>query len=511
MRHFSHSIITAILLLLAGCRPKNENIVILYENDVHCAIENYAKLAGLRDAIADTANVALVSSGDFLQGGTAGAISTGKYIVDLMKATGYDAVTLGNHEFDYNMPRMKALLDTLAVPVVCVNLRESKSNKHLYAPYTIKKFGKKKVAFIGATTPTTRTTEEYAFVDEEYNELYNLSPDSLIAQIQQAATSARNEGADFVVLLSHLGEEPTEFHSDSHHIIHSTTGIDVVLDGHSHSVIACDTVLNKAGVPVTISQTGTRLAYVGKLVITPNGKIHTQLIPTSEIKQESEAVKKVRHNIDVQSSGFTQKVVGTCEYMLLVRNDTEGKVARKRETNAGDFATDAIMEHCHTDMVMINAGGLRTNLPEGEVTIGSILDMAPYDNQLTIVEETGAKIVELLTACTQTLPKDDGDFPQVSGLKFDINGSKHTVSNVQVLNKTTKQYEPIDMQKTYTIGTLDYTVTGGGFRGLLRHSKVVKKDNKTLSDMISLYIQQTLNGNIGKTYAAPQGRINITY
>ncbi|MBP3717673.1 MAG: bifunctional metallophosphatase/5'-nucleotidase [Paludibacteraceae bacterium] len=534
-----HLLVCGLALSLFGCKTlqkaipagKEKSIVVLYENDVHCATENYAKLAGLRDAVADTAYVALVSSGDYLQGGTAGAISTGQYVIDVMKECGYDAVTIGNHEFDYKMPRMIELLRQLGStpittnhpyshmqsgnigqppPVTCVNLCDSKTNKELYRPYILKQLGNKKIAFVGATTPTARKTEEYAFVDKDYNELYNLSPDSLTDLIQKAVNNARQAGADYVVLLAHLGEEKNEFNSDSHSIARQTTGIDVVLDGHTHSEIIGDTVHNKTGQTVVISQTGTKLKNIGKLVITPNGTITTELVPTSQLTRENEKVKRAYTITCEKSSNFTEQVIGDNETLLLVR-DNGKKVIRLRETNAGDFVADAVMDYCKSDITMVNAGSIRTNLPSGEVTNGGIMDLAPYDNRLTVVEETGAKIVELLTACIQSLPNADGDFPQVAGLRFEIDGTNHTVSNVMVMNKSTRQYEPIKPDQLYTIGTTDYTVKGGGFKGLLRHSKIVREDNKTMSDMVALYLKYTLKGHIGKEYAEPQGRINLKY
>lgn len=534
-----HLLVCGLSLSLFGCKTpqkaipagKEKSIVVLYENDVHCATENYAKLAGLRDAVADTAYVALVSSGDYLQGGTAGAISTGQYVIDIMKECGYDAVTIGNHEFDYKMPRMIELLRQLGTtplttnyphihmqsgnigqppPVTCVNLRDSKTNKALYRPYILKQLGNKKIAFVGATTPTARKTEEYAFVGKDYNELYNLSPDSLTDLIQKAVNNARQAGADYVVLLAHLGEERNEFNSDSHSIARQTTGIDVVLDGHTHSEIIGDTVHNKTGQTVVISQTGTKLKNIGKLVITPNGTITTELVPTSQLTRENEKVKRAYTITCEKSRNFTEQVIGDNETLLLVR-DNGKKVIRLRETNAGDFVADAVMDYCKSDITMVNAGSIRTNLPSGEVTNGGIMDLAPYDNRLTVVEETGAKIVELLTACIQSLPNADGDFPQVAGLRFEIDGTNHTVSNVMVMNKSTRQYEPIKPDQLYTIGTTDYTVKGGGFKGLLRHSKIVREENKTMSDMVALYLKYTLKGHIGKEYAEPQGRINLKY
>lgn len=153
---------------------KQRNIVILYENDVHCAMDGYAKLAGLRDAIADTADVCLVSNGDYVQGQTVGAISKGQYVVDVMQALSYDAITLGNHEFDYGMERMYELLRQVPAPIVCCNLYDKRSGRMVFAPFVMKRVGNKKIAFVGVVTPTSMEDEAYAFRDEKDSLIYDL-------------------------------------------------------------------------------------------------------------------------------------------------------------------------------------------------------------------------------------------------------------------------------------------------------------------------------------------------
>ena len=172
-RHFLAPLLLALAALLAtSCQkdpvePQQErhSIVILFENDVHCAIDGYARIAGLRDAIADTAWAALVSSGDFLQGAVSGAISTGGYIVDIMRSMHYDAVTPGNHEFDYGVPRLQELFDGFNAPVLCCNLFDMQEHR-LYDAYTIRTYGDRRVAFVGVLTPLTElSNERYSFYD----------------------------------------------------------------------------------------------------------------------------------------------------------------------------------------------------------------------------------------------------------------------------------------------------------------------------------------------------------
>ena len=186
MKNVSHVIIMLLVgILVVGCgttksslvnQPttlKPKSIVILYENDVHCDIDGYAQLRGLADAIqkSDTSYVGIVSSGDFLQGALAGAISRGQFIVDIMKNVGYDAITLGNHEFDYGTPRMVELLPQIGVPIVSSNLYEYGASTPMYPPYVIKQYGNKRIAFVGTTTPETLRSESYAFFEKTGKQL----------------------------------------------------------------------------------------------------------------------------------------------------------------------------------------------------------------------------------------------------------------------------------------------------------------------------------------------------
>ncbi|MBP5457717.1 MAG: bifunctional metallophosphatase/5'-nucleotidase [Paludibacteraceae bacterium] len=493
----------------AVVRTQDKSIVILYENDVHCAIDNYAKLAGLRDAVADTAYAAVVSSGDYLQGGTAGAISKGKYIVDIMKSVEYDAVTLGNHEFDYKVPQMMSLLNYLAAPVTCVNLKDKKTGQNVYMPFVLRKYGIKTVAYIGVTTPTARYTEEYAFLDKDGNEIYELSEKNVYELVQKAVDKARSLGANYVILLSHVGEDDNNTHVESHGLIANTIGIDAVLDGHTHSVVPTQYVADKAGRKVLISQTGTKLANVGKLCISKNGVITNELVPISSITRENAVVRHTTDSIKALAQNFTSKHVGTTDYKLRILDDKGNQQIRLAETNAGDLVADAFRIIVGSNIGMTNGGGVRSEVNAGELKMGDIIDLLPYDNYLYEVEVEGSTIALLLTKCIQGLPLEDGDFPQVSGITFDIDAAAHQVSNIKILDPATNKYEPIKMNGLYTIATTDYCITGGGFRGVLKDSKVTKTGLMIYSEALVEYISNNLNGHVGKEYAEPQGRIKF--
>ena len=170
--------------------------MVLYENDVHGQIDGYPKLAGLRDAISqsDTAWTAVGSCGDYLSGGVACSLRKGEYIVTLMNSVGYDAVTLGNHEYDFGMPRLKELLPGLNTPAVCVNLYDYQGTEPLMAPYVIRQYGSQRVAFVGVSTPESMDAEAYSFFDDKGHQLYDLHTKETYQMVQQAADKAHRAG-----------------------------------------------------------------------------------------------------------------------------------------------------------------------------------------------------------------------------------------------------------------------------------------------------------------------------
>lgn len=507
-----------ICTTFVGCKTQTlsvkqpeRSIVVLYENDVHCGIHGYAKFAGLRDAIQDTAHVAVVSCGDYFQGGTAGAISHGQYIVDIMKHVGYDAITLGNHEFDYHVEPMLSLLNQIGATVTCVNFRDM-NHKRIFAPFVMKQFGTKKIAFVGVVTPTTLFTEAYSFFDENENQLYDLAEKEVYALVQQSVNEARESGADYVIVLSHLGEDENVLNVDSHGLIRSTYGIDAVLDGHTHNVISHDTVLNKEGKSVLISQTGTKFQNAGKLLITSDGKITSELVSYNQMTHENAVVKAATDSVRALMNELTSKPICVSDVDLVILDEKGLQEVRKAETNAGDIVTDAYRTLTGADFAITNGGGIRAELKAGALTYGDIVSLLPYNNYVSIVEITGVQLLELLNTCTQFLPATNGDFPQVSGLTFTINvGSGKGVTDLKILNKNTNLYEPVIPEKTYQLATIDYCIKGGGLQGMLKKNKVIKPNITIYNECLIQYVKNNLNGHIGLEYAKPQGRIKIIY
>ena len=502
---FIVTLATASLTVVA-----QRSIVILYENDVHCGIDGYAKMAGLRDAInhADTAYAAVVCVGDFLQGNTTGAISKGGYIADIMRHMDYHALTLGNHEFDFGVARMKTLLEQIGAPVTCVNFYEAGEPQPYYAPYVIRQYGDKKVAYIGTVTPETMLTEGYSFYDTNGVLLYDLKQKTFYQLIQQAVDAARAEGADYVVLLSHVGETPQSLGFSSYQVVNKTRGIDVVLDGHTHEVFEGVRVKNLDGKEILVTQTGTQFSHVGKLLIKPDGSIMTHLIKCQDIADENAQVRAVTDSILQKVKAVTSKVVGHTDNTLVVSDENAQWIVRGRETNAGDLVADAYRHAMKADIGLENGGGIRNDIKAGDITYGDIIGMLPYDNTLRRISVTAGQLEQMLTRCTALVPALDGNFPQCSGLRFTIHSKSHTVSGIEVM-QADGSYAPIDMQRTYSIALTNYNHEGGGFYECFKQCPVLQESTMRYYEALCDYISHVLGGNTGKVYAQSQGRIKI--
>ncbi|MGN0281931.1 MAG: bifunctional metallophosphatase/5'-nucleotidase [Prevotella sp.] len=511
------------VLTLTACTTNDAPIitpdtstVVLFENDVHCQVEGYTSLSQLRDAIRDTAHVAVVSSGDFLQGGIVGVISRGAHITAIMQTIGYDAITLGNHEFDYQIDRMTQLIDQAGLPITSCNfiaLPDSihPTSRHPYPSYIIRTIGKHKIAFIGITTPTTLQNEEYAFWDNQGHQTHDLLTDYQI--VQDAADQARSQGAQYCIVLSHLGEEDNNMHITSHTLAAATYGIDAILDGHSHSVIPCYQHTNLHGKPVIIAQTGTGFQNIGKLTIDTQGRITTELLPTASLPE----TVKSRHtqtatavdSIKALVARETSQVVCHSDFPIRILDDEGRQAIRFSETNAGDLVCDAFRTISNAQIALCNGGGIRTDLPSGDLTYGDVISLLPFEDDLEVIQVTGQELYDALEACSQLCPESDGQFAQVSGIRYTIDThSAKRITSIDLLNPDST-YTPIAPQQTYTLCTRNYCTTGGGIYGKFKQCPKLKTEICRYGDALIEYITEYLGGEIPPQYAQPQGRIKI--
>ena len=522
-----------------GAEPVfTQDVVVLFTSDVHCGVDQgfgYAGLAAVRDNLAKTNHVLLVDNGDSIQGEPIGTMTTGESNIELMNAVGYDIATIGNHEFDYGMDRFLELTRKANFPYISANFMHN--DELVFAPYVIKEFDGVKIAFVGITTPktTTSSTPKY-FQDETGKFVYTFCQDEtgekLYAAVQKAVDDARAEGAAYVVAMAHLGIEGESAPWMSTDVIANTTGINALLDGHSHSILEQEKVKNKDGEEVLLAACGTKLQAIGYLRISAkDGSVATGLYKwdTSNavslpdlIGLDNEVATKVNEAMDTLNEKLGEVVAKSAVDLVISDPETDVRIVRTAETNLGDLCADAYRDQSGADIAFVNGGGIRVKIAAGDITLNDILKVHPFGNALCVVEATGQQILDALEWGSRVVPEETGGFLQVSGLTYEIhtyiessctadeNGlftgvaGEYRVKNVKVGG------EDLDVNKTYTLACHDYLLknAGDGFTmfqqdTLLQDS--VKLDNQVLID----YITGTLNGVVGEAYANPYGQGRI--
>lgn len=510
---------------------ENAPVAILFTNDVHCGIDDFIGYAGLaayeKAYEAMGYDVILADGGDAIQGGPVGTLSRGEYIIDIMNEIGYDVAAVGNHEFDYGMDRFLQLKDKAQFPYVAANFCDAEGEPVLDA-YVILQAGGLDIAFVGVSTPETLTksTPTY-FMNDQGEFIYHFAQgdggEKLYAAVQSAVDAAAADGADYVVLLTHLGVEAGSTPYTSSELIVNTTGVDAVLDAHSHSVLEGEIVKNAAGEDVLLTSTGTKLERVAALVIAPDGSM-TAKLHTESIFQDAEAAAYIR-SIQAQYEEILNQVVATTEVELAVNDPATGeRMVRGNETNLGDLCADAYRAVTGADIAMVNGGGVRAAIPAGEITYGDILNVHPFGNSLCMVEATGQEILDALETGVMGLPGEDGSFQHVSGMHYEVDTSIPTsvvldaegmfveVAGPRRVQNVLVGDEPIDPQKTYTLAGHNYMIklAGGGFN-MFRDNTLLLDETMLDNQVLIHYIVDVLGGVVGEDYADPygQGRIVV--
>ena len=523
---------------------RSADVVILFTSDIHCGVDQgfgYAGLAGVRDYLAAKGDaVILVDDGDNIQGEPIGTMTKGESLVDLMNQAGYELAIPGNHEFDYGMDRFLELA-TQKAKFEYISCNFNHEGELVFKPYAIKELGGAKVAFVGVTTPKTLTSSTPKYFQNDSGEfVYGFFQDEtgegVYNAVQSAVDAARAEGADYVVVMGHMGNEEECRPWTYADVIEHTNGIDVFLDGHSHDTEQV-VMKNKDGDEVLRSACGTKLSCIGWCRIAQDGKITTGLYTWNNDASVPALLgleNKMSKAVTAASAALDKKlqeVVATSQVLLTINDpeavDDNGKpirMVRRAETNLGDLCADAYRFQSGADIAFVNGGGVRTNIAAGKITLDDILLVHPFGNAMCVIEVTGQQILDALEWGARKVPGENGGFLQVSGLSYEIHSyipdpckadentmfagieGERRVQNVLIGG------EPIDPEATYTLASHDYMLLNGGdgysmFAGAPVLQDRVKLDNQVLID----YITENLGGVIGEQYEdlTGDGRIVI--
>ena len=520
-----------------------KDIMILYTSDIHCGIDEGFGYAGLEQICKYEQEkgyeVILVDDGDNIQGDPLGLLTKGDALIDLMNKMGYSVAIPGNHEFDYGVDNFLSLAEKAQFKYISCNFQYKGEN--VFDPYVIREIGGRKIGFVGVTTPTTITASKPTLFEDEngefvYSFLQDETGEGVYNAVQSAVDNARKEGAEYVIVLGHLGNEEQCRPWTYADVISHTNGIDAFLDGHSHDT---DQVImkNKDGKEVPRSACGTKMQHIGWCRIPAEGEVTAGIYswtlddPAPEVlgieNEMSAAVKEARGSISKLLEG---KIAVSEQEMTIydpVAVDPEwGKVRmiRRAETNLGDLCTDAYRFVTGADIALLGGGGIRVSIPAGDVTMKNMYEVFPFGNEICVVQATGQQILDALEWGAAAVPGESGGFMQVSGLSYeihtyidstctkDVNGMFTGVAGERRVKNVKVNGVPIDPDALYKVAGNDYWLLNGGdghtaFKGAERVDAGGLLDVQLLVD----YLTGELGGVIGKEYSDPtgQGRIVI--
>ena len=523
----------------SACYPGSfKDITILYTNDVHTYIDKkspeltYAAIAALKKSYQDAGkNVLLVDAGDHIQGTAYGSMDEGASIIQLMNAAGYDVATPGNHEFDYGMARAKEVMAEADFPYLSSNWVNLPLGNRVLPDVKYFTIGGRVIAFVGITTPETftKSTPAYFMNDAQTKYIYDIlggeDGQKLYDAVQKAIDKAEFWGADTIIGLGHLGVDPSSSPWTSEEVIAHTHGFTAFIDGHSHTVMANKQVTDASGKAVTLTQTGSYFKNIGKMTVGADGTITTELIDTYEGLDAAVAATASNWISAVDDMLGEEIAVGDTKFYI---NDpaTGKRRIRSGETNLGDFVADGIytyfneIEELHCDVAIMNGGGIRTDVEAGPWSFKTCKTVSPFGNVACLMSVTGQQIQDALEFGARFAGaegKENGGFLQVAGARYTIHpmipntvqtndknvwtGSAATprVSNVEIYDKTTGTYKPLDPNATYALAGMNYTLRNLGdgfamFDGATLIKDYVSEDYLVMSSYAAMFGGVDANG-----------------
>lgn len=554
MRHFYQKLFVILLIALIaltgltakGCKEKGEadttetvvaatpapaveevhgeyygRFFILHSNDVHGALEGYAKMAALKKSYLEKdAEVIVIDNGDYTQGNPYVSISKGLSAIEMMNAVGYDFVGLGNHEFDFGYPQLAENMKKANFKVLCANVFHPDGTT-IFEPYTIYETKQgAKIGIFDLETPESQTKVNPALIKG-----LKFPADQAMYDIaQKVVDELKAKGVDLVLCIAHLGINDESRPNTSLDLLANVKGIDFLIDGHSHSVFS-----GYEGLPM--QQTGTKFENIGVIELdSKTGAVIDYHLEKCEALPDDPEVKALSDKI----MGEIDSVYGAKFAETKVDLIGEKAIVRGQETNLGDLVSDAMLWSIISDpsslavpvenvVAITNGGGIRASLKVGDLSMKDINTVLPFGNTLTVIYVTGVELREALEASTFSLPGILGGYPQTAGINMTINTKKEyakraetypestyygpaTIRRVKINSINGKPWTPFSV---YAVVTNNFLAAGGDTYYAFKAASSQFDTSIPLDEVVMNYITQVLGGVVDERYAEPQGRTRI--
>ena len=473
--------------VFASVQKDGVHITILHTNDIHARVQSTddeGKTIGmdwLAAAIwaqkgADEDTLAL-DAGDTFHGLTLINLSRGSNMAMLMNLSGFDAMTPGNHDFNFGSQRLIELARILNFPVLSANLMDKDKTQYIFRPYKSYDFNGVKVAVIGLSTPET------AYKTNPFN-VKDVAFTDPIAAAQELMPKLR-ASHDVVIGLMHMGLDKSSVVT-TEQLVKAVPGFDVIIDGHSHTTLPKGMKVGNT----LICQTGRYGHALGKVELVVKDhklrKAQASLLNRQGVeklaKTPDEGVVQALQEINMQVKMETETVVAESPRELTAARE----IVRTQESELGNLTADALRQATGADVAVVNGGNLRTSLPAGKITKGAVLDVFPFNNRVLTLAVDGKTLKSMLELSVQYLPAAFGGFLDVSGMTFTVDTKApagQRVSEVKV------QGQPLAESKNYMVAVNDFTAFGGDGYEMLKGAQL-KGDFGSLEDIFVEYLQK---------------------
>lgn len=505
-------------------------LVVIHTNDMHgrfemdtdggvLGISSVAALKGYYEKLG--ANVLLLDAGDFSQGTNLVNYYKGLNSIYFMNAAGYDAVSLGNHEFDFGLDSLKAMTDAADFSILDANIISKETGLPYLDDNEIFYFDGMKVGVFGLDTPETQTKAS----PKNVREVTFLDGADLYACAQAQVDFLEAQDCDYIICIGHLGQDVESEGKRSFDLLNTVDGIDLFVDGHSHTQL-----------PEGLDYNGTKVVSTGEYLSNIGVVVYDGMNTKATLVNDLYHVggcPSMDEFVESYDKIVEDAYAGTFATSLNQLNGERSPGVRTQETNLGNFSSDAYKYTAETyvaengldmtiDGAVQNGGGIRATIEAGDISMDTLYKVFPYGNTISIVTVSGAELLEALEASCAACPEALGGFPQVSGIKFTLDTSVPYAQGEQYPDST--YYAPanpgsrvtietvggkkFDINATYNIAVNNFMADGGDtYYVFTKASKVIDTGVVDAEGLIS-YVN-SLNGIIGDEYATPKGNITI--